>query len=146
MPTRTHWRAVPALALVAFVACASDDTKYATVEQAGRAATSDSELSANKYAAGSGSAWTPPKAGSAAADSGSGSSSPDAFCTEYGKVCGWAPEMRYASQAECVTKFNNWSTTRQACIVMHLGLAEGDDAMLKTTHCPHAAGAGPCAM
>ena len=139
MPTRTHRRALRALAFVAFVACGSADTKYATVEQAGRAASSDSELAANNYAAGSGGDWTPPKAGSSAS-----TTTPEAFCTEYGEVCGWGPEMRFASQADCATKWNNWSATRQACIVTHLGLAQGDDPTLKATHCPHAAGAGPC--
>jgi hypothetical protein len=68
----------------------------------------------------------------------------EAFCTDFGALCGF--DVAYNSQAECVTTFGGWASTRQACVVEHLGLADDaeDGSADETLHCGHAGGEAPC--
>ncbi len=66
-----------------------------------------------------------------------------AFCEKYSTVCGFSDAAdHYKSQDDCIAKFNGYSDTRAACVVQHLGFAETQNN--PDTHCPHAAGMGPC--
>lgn len=69
----------------------------------------------------------------------------EAFCTQYGDVCSFGG-TGFADMAACVTAFDGWAATRQACVVEHVGLADAaeDGSADETMHCGHAAGAAPC--
>lgn len=68
-----------------------------------------------------------------------GMSEAKAFCDDYASICGFGDG--FSDQEDCETTFDGFVSTRQECVVMHLGFAgEGDTAL----HCPHAAGAAPC--
>jgi hypothetical protein len=94
--------------------------------------------------AGSGGAAGDGGAGGAAGMGGQGGSggmsAAKAFCDDYASICGF-DSGGFTSQDDCEAGFDGFSEERQACVVMHLGFAEGGDT---ATHCPHAAGAAPC--
>jgi hypothetical protein len=64
-----------------------------------------------------------------------------AFCTDYGTICGF-DGAGHQSQDECEAAYNGYDAARQACVEMHLGLA--DSTMDTVLHCPHATGEAPC--
>ena len=64
----------------------------------------------------------------------------EAFCADFGKTCKFSGNT-YADEPACVdTYVNTLTPQRRKCVATHLGLAKNDPG----THCPHAAGKGPC--
>jgi hypothetical protein len=105
---------------------------------------------------GSGPATTSGSGGSGgsgpATTSGAGGSGPDvtqdaeAFCADFGTTCSFGANVKdkYADQESCVDIYVNvFTPNRRDCVKKHLGYAKGGPADAKT-HCPHAAGLGPC--
>ena len=71
----------------------------------------------------------------------------EAFCADFGKTCSFGANVKdkYADQETCVDVYVNvFTPERRKCVATHLGMAKGGPADAKT-HCPHAAGLGPCA-
>jgi len=79
-------------------------------------------------------------AGGSGGSGGAGSNNPDAatFCAEFDSTCGYG--NGYADETACTTAYDGYDETRKTCVNDHVDLAAGDTA----THCPHAAGEGPC--
>jgi hypothetical protein len=78
--------------------------------------------------------------------------SASAFCTQYAKACGFAGADRYASVADCMSKYMALSegpTCAKACVSGHLCYASDTmDKNAAPTYCPHISQAssanGPC--
>ena len=64
-----------------------------------------------------------------------------AFCEDYSDICGFGEAGRYASESDCRSSYESFSTEKQGCVEQHLGFASASDPDL---HCPHATGIGPC--
>ena len=77
-------------------------------------------------------------------DSGGGGFDATGFCTDWGAACGFGDG--FADQAACETAVAGWSSTRQDCVVEHLGFAEAaeEGSADRDMHCGHSAGEAPC--
>lgn len=72
------------------------------------------------------------------------------FCTQYMTVCGFGAAMRFASQAECMTRYMSYSTGmmgQRACAAYHLCAAGQPPMSNVALHCPHPwQMGGPCML
>jgi hypothetical protein len=93
--------------------------------------------------AGTGGAATGGAGGTGDGGAGGGGNSAQAqqFCAEYEQTCKFGGNMSYPSNQACMDAFDSFDAKKQGCVTDHLGYASGDP----DTHCPHAAGNGPCA-
>ena len=68
----------------------------------------------------------------------------EAFCTQFSDVCGFTDW--FGDMAGCVSDFNGFDATRQACVAEHLGFAAGEaeGSADRDMHCGHASGEAPC--
>ena len=78
--------------------------------------------------------------GSAGTGGTAGTPEAQAFCAQYETTCGFGGADRFADMDACISGYDSFAPSRQACVEQHLGFATDDP----TTHCPHAAGAPPC--
>jgi len=78
------------------------------------------------------------------ADAATGGFDAEGFCTMFSDTCGFADW--FGDQAGCVAAVNGFDSTRQACVVEHLGFAAGSDegSADRDMHCGHASGESPC--
>lgn len=66
------------------------------------------------------------------------------FCDDFEATCSYG-DGTFFNRDACLSSYEAWPTSRQECVVMHLGFAEaaapGDE---RDAHCRHAAGQPPC--
>jgi hypothetical protein len=67
------------------------------------------------------------------------------FCTKYGTICMFgAGAMKYTSMGDCMTKYMG-ASDMGGCRAAHLCNANANTGAMRTTHCDHSFGVGPCA-
>ncbi|HTM21313.1 MAG TPA: hypothetical protein VL172_12420 [Kofleriaceae bacterium] len=105
------------LAGAAIAACGDDDTTNTNTNTTGAADAGDTI-----------------DAGDPAAD----------FCADYAMICGFDNNFGgdpYLDEQDCEDRFNGYTASRQACVIMHVAFAAGGMASL---HCTHAEGLTEC--
>ncbi len=75
---------------------------------------------------------------------GGGTVSSTQFCDDFEATCSYGGDTFFNRDA-CLSSFEAWPSSRQECVIMHLGFAEaaapGDE---RDAHCGHASGQPPC--
>lgn len=68
----------------------------------------------------------------------------DTFCAKYGELCGFSGV--YATMAACTANYGATSGNNRSCRAGHLCNAStyAAGSALRTTHCGHSTGTGPC--